>query len=259
MNERRVPVVCSAGTTDPWNAAGLGLDIRVLAEFGVRAVTVVAGISAQGPRGIVLLQPIAAAAVTAQFDALAEAGVDAFRIGALLDAANVRAVARAIAKAGKPTVYDPAIGASGGGRFADGATLDAIRAELLPRAALVTPNLDEARELAGHPGASAPEAARRLIALGARAVLVTGVHAGEEIEDLLVTPHARRRFADARLPLELRGTGCMLAAGIAASLASGFALEDAIVRARAFVRERLADGEAVAGMRVLRIAPARGV
>ena len=252
MNETR-PVVCCAGTTDPWNGAGLGLDLRVLDAFGVRGVTVVAGISAQNARGIASLRAIDADTIDAQFAALDDAPIAAYRIGALLDLASARAVARELARERAPAVYDPVLGASGGGRFADGETIAGIRADLLPRVALVTPNLGEARILANDETLDARAAARALRALGARAVLVTGDVRGTDLVDRLYADGVERDFAAPRLPGELRGTGCMLAAGIAASLASRFDLVEAIERARAFVRERIVDGETVGGMRLMHV------
>ena len=245
--------VCSVGTTDPWNAAGLGLDVRVLEAFGVRPVMVVAGVSAQGPHGIALLHALDPAAIAAQFTQLDEAHVAAYRIGALLDAASVRAVAAHVKRATVPVVYDPVIAASLGGRFADDDTLATIRTELLPHVTLVTPNVGEARVLACDATAAPRDAARDVLALGARAVLVTGIVDGETIVDMLVSQEREQRYAASRLPLELRGTGCMLAAGIAASLAGGCVLDVAIVNARAFVREHILDGETFAGMRLMRV------
>ena len=246
-------VVCSVGTSDPWNAAGIGLDVRVLERLGVRPVTVVAGVSAQGPRGIATLRAVDAAAIAAQFAALEDAPLAAYRIGALLDESGTGAVARELDRARAPAVYDPVLGASAGGVFADEPARVAIVRDLLPRCAIVTPNLAEARVLAQAPDAEPLAAARALVERGARAVLVTGIASENDIVDLLVTRTQQRSFAATRIAHELRGTGCILACGIAAGLAYGDSLEAAIASAREFVRACIVAGEPLAGMRVLRV------
>ncbi len=248
------PVVCSIGTTDPWNVAGLGLDLRALPECGVRPVTVVAGVSAQDDRGVRDVHAIPAHTVTAQLAALEGAPIAAYRIGALLDAATVRAVARHIRRASVPVVYDPVFAPSGGGTFADEGVVKAVRERLLPVVTVVTPNLSEAATLLGAPGAAdaagMAAAAQALLAFGSRAVLVKGGHLRGAALDVLAEGTRTQVFSGPRIAGSMRGTGCLLAAALAAALARGLALEQAIFEARAFVRrkfEHAVDGGA--GMR----------
>jgi hydroxymethylpyrimidine/phosphomethylpyrimidine kinase len=247
------PVVCTIGTSDPWNAAGVGLDARVFEALGVRGVTVVAAVSAQDARGVHALAAIDTATIAAQFDSLAAATIAAYRVGALADAASARTIAGYLARGDAPAVYDPVRAASGGGRFGDAAAYRAMCAALAPAVALMTPNLAEARAIAGDPNATSADAGRAILARGARAVLVTGIERDGDLVDELYEGGAMRAFAAARIPGDLRGTGCMLAAAIAAGLALGDALDAAIERGRAFVRARIADGESVGTMRVMRL------
>ena len=247
------PAVCSIGTIDPWNAAGLGLDVLVLTECGVRPLTVVAGVAPQDAAGLRTPIALAPAAIAAQWDCLAQAGVAAIRIGALPGAATVDAVAAIVASAGVPAVYDPVLGASRGGRFADPAALAAIRERLLPRVAVCTPNAAEASELAGTGGAGTEGmviAAHALVALGARAVLVTGGDVAGDPRDVLVDGAGDTILRATRIHGTMRGSGCVLAAALAAGLARGLPLRAAVDEARAFVRKKIAGARGSGDFRV---------
>jgi len=238
-----MPVVCSIGTTDPWNAAGVGLDIRILAECGVRAVTVVAAISAQDAAGVRAIEPTPPELIREQWASLDRAQIAAVRIGALCGAAAVRTVASMLSSSAVPVVYDPALHASRGGAFADAATVAMIRSELLPTSTVCTPNLAEAAELSESHVTTVAEmeaAAGSLRQLGARAVLVTGGHLAGDPTDVLVDDEGASRFSAPRIDISMRGTGCVLSCALAAELAKGVQLKDALERARAFVRMKIA-------------------
>jgi len=247
------PVVCTIGTTDPWNAAGLGLDIRALAECGARAVSIVAGVSAQDARGIHNVHAVSAASIEAQFDALAGAPIAAYRIGALPGVEAIGIVATRIAGAAVPVVYDPVFGATSGGAFLDDAGIAAVASRLLPCASVVTPNLDEARRLCGSARIedvpAMGEAARALVRLGARAALVTGGHLRGTPVDVLFDGELRT-FEAQRLKATMRGTGCLLADALAAALARGSALAAAVEEARGYVRRKLEHAIELGGMHV---------
>jgi hydroxymethylpyrimidine/phosphomethylpyrimidine kinase len=248
------PVVCSIGTTEGWNAAGLGLDLLALWECGARPVSIVAGVSAQDESGIRALFPLPAEAIAAQFAALSGARIAAFRIGALLDPAGVAAVAAGVAKSRAPIVYDPVLAASAGGNFADAATLAMIRSELLPKSQVLTPNAGEAALLLGGAKIAARSdlagAAQALRALGARAVLITGGDLPGSPVDVLADADGLVEFEEERIPGDMRGTGCLLAAALAAGLARGVALRTAVREARAFVRTKLSAAERLGPFRV---------
>jgi hydroxymethylpyrimidine kinase/phosphomethylpyrimidine kinase len=235
--------VCSIGTTDPWNAAGLGLDARILPQCGVRPVMVVAAVSAQDASGVRLVAAMQPDAIAAQWAALSTSGIGAVRVGALYGAAAVRTVAAFLAAAGLPVVYDPVLAASAGGRFADDATVDAIRTVLLPVVTVCAPNLAEASELAGvavRTERDMGSAAEALRAFGCAAVLITGGHLETDPVDVLLDAAGRTRFAAPRIARAMRGTGCVLAAALAAELAKGKDIRSAVETARAFVRAKIA-------------------
>jgi hydroxymethylpyrimidine/phosphomethylpyrimidine kinase len=245
------PVVCSIGTSDPWNAAGVGLDIRALAECGAYAVTVLAGVTAQDRSGVHAALAVPAELVAAQLDALRSAPIEAYRVGALLDVATVDVIAAHLATVDVPVVYDPALAPSGGGRFGSDDVTRAIRLRLLPVVTLVTPNLVEAATLAERPvgePASMEAAAGVLVSFGARAALVKGGHLAGRTIDVLLDAEGAFAYEAERLPGTLRGTGCLLACSLAAGLAQGLSLREAVVRARAFVRTKLAHPHDRGGM-----------
>jgi hydroxymethylpyrimidine kinase/phosphomethylpyrimidine kinase len=249
-----LPVVCSVGATDPWNAAGLGLDLLALAACGAYGVTVVAGVTAQDRAGIAARQALPADLVAAQFRSLREAGIAAYRVGALLDAATVAVVAGELGRTARPAVVDPVFAASGGGAFGDAAARAAFVRDLIPRATLLTPNLAEAALLTGVPAVTDLDgmeaAGRALVLAGARAVLVKGGHLAGAAVDLLVDGDGpATAFEAPRLPGSLRGTGCLLACAAAAALARGEPLVAAVAFARGFVRERFAAAHERGGMR----------
>jgi hydroxymethylpyrimidine/phosphomethylpyrimidine kinase len=141
-----------------------------------------------------------------------------------------------------PIVCDPVIAASTGERLADDATIAALREGLFPHTYLLTPNLDEAGMLLDMrigDVAAMHVAARALLRFGARAVLLKGGHLHGDAIDVLATAEGTREFRSPRVAATLRGTGDLLAAALAASLAHGRALPDAVEDARSFVRERL--------------------
>ncbi|MDE2573515.1 MAG: bifunctional hydroxymethylpyrimidine kinase/phosphomethylpyrimidine kinase, partial [bacterium] len=239
-----------------WNAAGIGLDLLVLRDLGMRGASVIAGVVAQGPEGASAAWPAPPGAIRAQLAALSGLRVGAYRIGLLLSASSVREVAESLAQSVQPIVVDPVFAASRGGAFADEQIVAAYREALIPRATLFTPNAGEAARIVGRaietPG-DAEHAARALQAMGARAVLVKGGHvAGDEVVDVLVDREGVRLLRDARLAVEMRGTGCILAVTAAAALAQGSNLVEAVIRARREVRQRMLTAVELGGMRVAR-------
>ncbi|BDE08226.1 hydroxymethylpyrimidine/phosphomethylpyrimidine kinase [Vulcanimicrobium alpinum] len=249
-----MPVVAAVGTTHPLAFAGVTFAMQVLAREGVRPVCVIAGVSAQDARSVLRRTPLDAATIAAQFDALREAGVGAFHVGALLSTDAVRAVAAGLAAfAGVPVVVDPVLAATGGDPLADDATVAALRDVLLPCATLLTPNLDEAGALLERSVRDLDamrDAAPALRARGARAVLVKGGHLAGDAIDVVSDDAGVRTFRTPRIANVLRGTGDLLAATIAASLASGATLDDAIVHAHTRVADAIAHGVLFAGTRV---------
>ena len=247
-------VVATVGSTHPLAFAGLPFALLALEEEGVRPVCVVAGVTAQDAAHVRTVRALDAGVIGAQFEALAGANVAAFHVGALLSAEAVHAVAEGLARfEGIPAVVDPVLAASGGDTLADEATVRALRETLIPRAALVTPNLHEAATLLGRPvqDAGAMEAAARaFVEMGAAAALVKGGHLDGDPVDVFADARGVRRLHGPRIEATLRGTGDLLAATVAACLASGAEPVEAIERARRRVREAIARGTMFAGTRV---------
>jgi hydroxymethylpyrimidine/phosphomethylpyrimidine kinase len=230
------------------------LDLTAIRALGARPVAVVAGVSAQDAGRVLARGPVDAATIAAQFDALDGVAVGAFCVGALLDAPSVAAVATGLARhSGVPVICDPVIAASGGDRLADDATIGAMREVLFARCTLLTPNLAEAALLTGTPIgdiAAMHAALPSLLALGSAAILLKGGHLAGDACDLFADGRGVREFRAARIPLDLRGTGSLLACAIAVRCAFGDPLPVAIDAARAFVRDRIEHGETFAGMRI---------
>jgi hydroxymethylpyrimidine kinase/phosphomethylpyrimidine kinase len=245
------PVVCAIGTTEPWTAAGLTLDVRALVELGVYPVLVIAAVSAQDGAGVRALHEIPRDVLEAQLRALERAPIAAYRIGALPSLASAHAVAAHVSAADLPVVYDPVLGASAGGALGrDGVEVARL---MTARASLVTPNLSEASAILGRSVKDVPQmhaAARALVELGAGAALVTGGHLPGDPVDVFCDIDGALEFAAPRLPGTLRGTGCLLADAVAAELARGSDSRDALEFARAYVRRKLASGLELGGMRV---------
>ncbi|MDE2482259.1 MAG: bifunctional hydroxymethylpyrimidine kinase/phosphomethylpyrimidine kinase [bacterium] len=246
--------ILSIGTTHPWNIAGVGLDLTVGAELGATVLTVVAAVSAQDAAGVRDLHPVPHATFAAQLACVPWREVAAIRVGALPNAAAVATVAEALVASGAPAVVDPVVAATRGGALGDDAVLPALRERLagLPNV-ILTPNLDEAARLLGRETIARDDladAAAKLRARGARAVLLKGGHLDGAPCDALATVDGVTTFADDRLAHGMRGTGCVLAAALACALGRGDALSDAVAFARAFVREKIAHARERGGLRV---------
>ncbi len=248
------PVVAAVGTTHPYLAAGLLLEVVAIRALGARPVAIVAGVSAQDAGRVLARTALDAATIGAQFRALGKTPIGAFCVGALPSPKAVRAVAEHLAAYdGVPVICDPVVAASGGDRLADEPTLAAMRAALFPRCTLLAPNLAEAELLTGR-RIDGPDAMRAalpaLLAIGSRAVLLKGGHLDGDPIDLFADGEQTVELRAPRLPEELRGTGSLLAAAIATRAAFGDTLLDAVVHAREIVRERIVAGETFAGMRL---------
>lgn len=246
-------VLCSVGTTHPWNIAGIGLDGRVCAVRGARQVAVVAAVSAQGGPAVEV-GPLDSTLILAQFAALRAAGIDAYRLGALGSVAAADATGYVLRAVKVPVICDPVLATSGGARLSGPATVDALRARVFPVCTLVTPNLDEAEELCGfvvRDPVAMERAARELVArTGAQAVLIKGGHLEREASDVLFAGGRVTVFEGERMPHGMRGTGCVLATVLALECARGASLGDAVATARAFTREAIARARVWNGERV---------
>lgn len=235
--------------SDSGGGTGVQADLKTFAAFGVYGTCAVTAVGAQNTLGVSTVQPLSADLVTAQIEAVAEDfSVDAVKTGLLPRAAIVEAVVAAIEALELPfVVVDPVMVSRSGALLIEEDAVAAIRAELLPRAYVVTPNIPEAGALAGITIASAEharEAARRIHGLGASAVVVKGGRSrGASVIDLLFDGH---EFFEIEAPrVEARatqGTGAAFAAAVVASLARGSALQGAVHEAQDYVQGALRHG-----------------
>ncbi len=240
-------IALSIAGSDSGGGAGIQADLKTFHQFGVYGTTAIVALTAQNTRGVRAVESVSSAMVAAQLAALAEdLPPDALKTGMLAEAELVRLVAETIrANAWAPLVVDPVMVASSGQRLLTPAAERVIRDVLLPLATLVTPNLDEAAMLTGRSitdVVAMERAGADLIAMGARAALVTGGHLpGDTLTDVLVTQHGTRRYQSLRLATRsTHGTGCTLSAAITAGLALGRDLEASVTDAIDFVHRAIA-------------------
>jgi hydroxymethylpyrimidine/phosphomethylpyrimidine kinase len=236
----------SIAGSDSGGGAGIQADIKTASALGVYAMTAITAVTAQDTTGIGAVHPIPPAVVRAQIArCLADIGADAIKIGMLGAAAIAREVAAALPR-GIPLVVDPILASSSGTALADGGVIEVLKADLFPRATLITPNLPETEALCGFALADPEDVLRAgemLLSLGPDAVLIKGGHGSEAtITDVLFTLDTPPRlfFAPRIETRHTHGTGCTLATAIACGLAQGLPLTDAIARAHAFVQNAIA-------------------
>lgn len=228
--------------SDSGAGAGIQADLKTFAAHGVYATCAITAVTAQNTLGVTCWQALEADLVMAQIEAVvSDIGADAVKIGMLANAAVAEAVAASIRALDLPqVVVDPVMVAKGGDRLLSDEALATIRSELLPLAHVVTPNIPEAEALSGMTIQSLDdmqEAARRILQLGPRVVLVKGGHAGgPESIDVCVSASAWFEIRAARIDTRhTHGTGCTLSSAIAANLALGLPDRDAIERAREYL------------------------
>ena len=247
------PRVLAIAGSDSGGGAGIQADLKTIAALGCYGMTAITALTAQNTVGVRAIHSVPTAMLRDQIDAVIEdIGVDAVKIGMLHLPETVSAVADAIDRhALRRVVLDPVMMSTSGARLIDDEAGAVLVRELFRRATLVTPNLDEAALLVGRPLASEAAmeaAARQLLAMGAPAVLLKGGHlAGETVSDLLLMRDAEPRWMRApRIATgNTHGTGCTLSSAIAAHLALGAALPEAVELARAYVRAALDAGASV--------------
>jgi hydroxymethylpyrimidine/phosphomethylpyrimidine kinase len=235
------PVVLVAAGSDPSGGAGLQADLAVLADHGVHGAAAVTALTVQNTRGVRSVHPVEASVVEAQLRAvLEELPVGAIKLGMLGDQAVLTAVARVLGElgAGVPVVLDPVLRSTSGAALLSPDALEALLEALLPRVSLITPNLPELAVLEG----SAGDLSQRCARLGV-ALLIKGGHgSGEELVDRLLLPGGERieLVHPRQAGPDWHGTGCALSSSIAARLASGRPLPEAVEGAVDYLQRRMA-------------------
>jgi hydroxymethylpyrimidine/phosphomethylpyrimidine kinase len=243
VNER-TPVALAIAGSDSGGGAGIQADLKAFAAVGVHGTTAITAITAQSTIGVTAIHPLPGDVIVAQVDAVAgDIGIDAVKVGMLGNEAIIDAVAEALDLIGDaPVVVDPVMVSESGARLLDESARGALIERILPRAAVVTPNLPEARVLAGAgEGANPPELAAAIRRLGSAAVIVTGGHG--DGTDLLDDGGEPLPIPGAVHPVgAAHGSGCTHSSTLAALLALGFPLREAAVEARRRAGEAVAAG-----------------
>jgi hydroxymethylpyrimidine/phosphomethylpyrimidine kinase len=241
------PIAVTIAGSDSGGGAGLQGDLKTFSAFGVYGACVVTALTAQNTVGVRAIHDVPHEFVTAQMDAVfSDLKVGAVKIGMLGRAPVIEAVAAGLARwQQKQVVLDPVMVASSGERLLDAAAIDVLKRALIPRVAVLTPNLPEAAALLGRPTAETPDQMRgqaeALLALGAGAVILKGGHAeGSESTDLLIDGTRTIALTLPRIVARnTHGTGCAFAAALAAGLAKGGNLEAAARTAKRYVHEAI--------------------
>jgi len=253
----------SIAGSDSGGGAGIQADLKAFARCGVHGMTAITAVTAQSTVGVTAVQPVSAEVIVAQVAAVADdIGVDAVKIGMLGSVEAVEAVERALDLVGDaPVVLDPVMVTESGAPLIDGQTRSALRERLLPRAIVVTPNVSEARALAGigagdNTGQAAspprsPEApdlsetaslAEAVHALGPRCVVVTGGHAAEVTDTFFEGDAVELIRGDRHPDGGAHGSGCTHSSALAAYLALGHGRLEAAQSARAVASAAVRDG-----------------
>jgi hydroxymethylpyrimidine/phosphomethylpyrimidine kinase len=234
--------------SDSGGGAGIQADLKTFSALGVYGASVITALTAQNTQGVSGIHDLPAHFIAAQIDAVfSDLKVNAVKIGMLSQPVAIATVAAGLERWKQElVVLDPVMVATSGERLLAPAAIEVLRRDLIPRALLITPNLHEAAALLDEPVARSEDEMRnqaeRLLGIGAQAVLIKGGHApGPEAVDLLVTPSAAARLTAEKIDTEnTHGTGCTLSAAIAAGLAKGYKLSEAVADAKAYLTHAIA-------------------
>jgi hydroxymethylpyrimidine/phosphomethylpyrimidine kinase len=242
------PIALTIAGSDSSGGAGIQADLKTFAALGVYGASVITALTAQNTQGVTAIHDPPPEFIAAQIDAVfADLRIGAVKIGMLSRAGTIEAVAAGLARQrAENIVLDPVMVATSGSHLLAPDAVEALRSKLIPRALLVTPNLPEAAALTGTSLAQSEQhmesQARAILALGARNVLIKGGHAeSDDSVDLLIGQGEAVRFAAKRIATEnTHGSGCTLSSAIAAGLAKGMTLADALREAKTYVTAAIA-------------------
>jgi hydroxymethylpyrimidine/phosphomethylpyrimidine kinase len=242
-----IPRLLSIAGSDSGGGAGIQADLKAFARCGAHGMTAITAITCQNTVGVQGVTPIPAEAIIGQVKAVAEdIGVDAVKVGMLGSVETIEAVATALDLVGDaPIVLDPVMVAESGAPLLEPDAVGALVALIVPRAAVVTPNLHEAAALLGNSGASTEEAARAIHALGPGAIVITGGHGERQdrVGDVFFDGERMDTIEGPRYPLGAsHGSGCTHSSVLAAQLAMGRDSLDAARIAQQLASEAVRDG-----------------
>ena len=249
-----MPIALTIAGSDSSGGAGIQADLKTFAAHQVYGASVIVALTAQNTTAVTAIHPVPADFVAAQLGAVFDdLSVDAVKIGMLATAELIETVADGLERHNaKNIVLDPVMIAASGGRLLQEDAIEALKRRLLPLCTIVTPNLPEAAALLGTAMAetedAAAEQAEALLALGPANVLVKGGHgSGDDSVDILIGKDGRReRLVAPRIATKnTHGTGCTLSSAIAAGLAHGIALNEAVALAKRYISAAIAASDAV--------------
>jgi hydroxymethylpyrimidine/phosphomethylpyrimidine kinase len=243
---RSLNTVLAIGGHDPGGGAGIQADIESIVANGCHAATAVTALTVQDSCNLTELHPVAPARLIDQIEAIfGDCRVAAVKIGLIGDPSLAKSLVELLkTHRNIPLVFDPVLATGGGDDLTSQELLEILRIELLPLCSLITPNSLEARRLCGGAELSLDDCAQELIEFGARSVLITGAH--EMTSRVCNRLYDKHGLLDAseweRLPGEYHGSGCTLAAAIAAALAQGAPLIEAVRQGQRFSWRSLEQG-----------------
>ena len=235
--------------SDSSGGAGIQADLKTFAAHGVFGMSVITAVTAQNTCGVTQVQDMTPEMITAQIDAVfSDVRVDAVKIGMVSRSESIRAIAEGL-KYWNPSVVvvDPVMISKSGYPLLQPEACDTLIRELLPLATLLTPNLPEAEAICGFAIHTEPEmelAARKIISMGTAAVLVKGGHLeGEKADDYLFDGRQGTWLPGTRIQTQhTHGTGCTLSSALAANLAKGLPLQEAVQAAKGYVTKAIEHG-----------------
>jgi hydroxymethylpyrimidine/phosphomethylpyrimidine kinase len=245
------PIALTIAGSDSSGGAGIQADLKTFSALGVYGASAITALTAQNTQGVSAIHAVPPEFVRAQIDAVfSDLNVRATKIGMLGNEHTIAAVAEALqAWQGPPIILDPVMVAGSGDPLLDEGAEFALRAHLLPMADLITPNIPEAARLLGASAAvDEPMMVRQgelLLSLGAKAVLVKGGHgSGQEAVDIFLDgTNIVRLAADRVVTTNTHGTGCTLSSAIAALMAKGLPMLDAVREAKIYLTDALAKAD----------------
>lgn len=250
-----IPIAVTIAGSDSSGGAGVQADLKTFAALRVYGASAITALTAQNTLGVQAIHNVPPDFIAAQIDSIfTDLTVQAVKIGMLSLPETIRAVADRLKRHASaiPIVLDPVMVATSGDLLISDEAVSVLRDELVPLASVITPNLPEAATLLGEAVASremeAVGQARRLLALGGTAIVIKGGHSdgAESVDHFLCRDGELRRFAAPRIATRnSHGTGCTLSSAIAAGLAHGLELTEAVTKGKAFVTEAIRSADSV--------------
>ena len=240
------PTAMTIAGSDSGGGAGIQADLKTFAALGVYGTSALTAVTAQNTLGVTAIHEVPTDVIAAQMDAiLSDIGADAVKTGMLSSSDIIETVAKELQRHSiAQLVVDPVMVAKGGDRLLQEDAVESLKTRLLPLATVVTPNLPEAEVLTGITIRNTKDvrnAARAIVSMGAKSVVVKGGHlAGKEALDIFYDGIGFREFSAPRIDTKnTHGTGCTFATAIAAGLAKGSPLVEAVAQAKTYVTEAI--------------------